>query len=1047
MTNNLINSMGFDIKPKNDFPLGGNDMFKSKPESARVTCNFDDLKKSIRMFLNCVNATTCNSRLPVFEAGSESLQLQKCISDLPSFSNGSWMFCNSDIRGWNIHLPKLINGAEMREPCKNHWSINISTASLQVGNNMPNECFDLTYSNYFPEFISDDNILEICSTIESISIASIIHGLAAYTDGSYHEIAFENVSPLSQQWVNILESKGWTLDGSQGDCLPNGRFDTTPRSIVKGGPCLINGESYFKNNKTVSTVTGKFINMTAADYMFCSCSSLKNSYALLPKLQECSYMFEGCSALSRWTTSMPELRLSDRMFEGCASLGSFESDLPKLTSSVSMFYGCSTLGVFAVDMPNLADSSQMFDICRNLLSFSSNLNHLAKGYKMFHHCAALVDFESALPSLTNGNQMFYYCANLTDFKADLPSLLSGRDMFKACASITYCSSDLSSLTDGYAMFGGCTSLTSFDGALLSLSNASGMFDNTALNAESITNIISSIPTYTTGEHLIGFQGVLALNQDHVDAAAAKGWTLEGTPQNDCLANGTFDQTPRAIVRGGPCLINGSDMFKNMGSITTVTGAFANLSNGDSMFYGCRELSTFTSDLSALTIGDSMFNSCGHLSTFTSDLPALTIGASMFNSCGRLSTFTSDLPSLTNGDSMFYSCGSLRDFVSDLSALTHSFRMFRGTSLSSFTSDMSSLTKAYEMFSSGYNLSTFTSNLPSLTEGRFMFSACDRLSTFTSNLPSLTDGRFMFSSCGNLRTFTTDLSSLTDGRSMFVACEKLSVFTSNLSSLADGYGMFSSCTLLNVESIENIISSLPIYTTGEHHIGFRGVLALTQGHKEAAAAKGWTIEEIPQGDCYLNGVFDRTPRAIVRGGPCLIDGSSVFRDVVELTTVTGDFANLANGNEMFYGCKNLTTFTSDMPLLAVSFGMFAACTKLSVFDACLSALTVCGHTFYGCTNLSIFTSDLSDVTNSTSMFDGCTNLRTFTANFTRLTMASYMFSGCTLLNAQSIENIISSLPTYATGTHPIGFQGVRALTQTHVNLAAAKGWTVEGSPLS
>jgi len=104
--------------------------------------------------------------------------------------------------------------------------------------------------------------------------------------------------------------------------------------------------------------------------------------------------------------------------------------------------------------------------------------------------------------------------------------------------------------------------------------------------------------------------------------------LNRKPANDCLPDGTFDLTPRAIIRGGACLIDESNMFRQRDEITTVTGDFTNLTNARTMFYRCHNLTSVTSEFPALTNGYTMFIACP-LTEFNIKLPELIKGDGMF----------------------------------------------------------------------------------------------------------------------------------------------------------------------------------------------------------------------------------------------------------------------------------------------------------------------------------------------------------------------------------------------------------------------------------
>ena len=174
-----------------------------------------------------------------------------------------------------------------------------------------------------------------------------------------------------------------------------------------------------------------------------------------------------------------------------------------LTNGLGIFYDCENLTSFSSDLPSLTNGEYMFDTCHNLTSFSSDLPSLTNGEGMFITCL-FTTFNSDLSSLTNGEGMFSYCENLTSFSSDLPSLTNGIYMFDTCHNLTSFNSDLPSLTDGYGMFSYCENLTSFSSDVSSLTDGEIMFDGCSLDAQSVANIVHTLPTHeTSGTIAIG----------------------------------------------------------------------------------------------------------------------------------------------------------------------------------------------------------------------------------------------------------------------------------------------------------------------------------------------------------------------------------------------------------------------------------------------------------------------------------------------------------------------------------------------------------------
>ena len=136
-----------------------------------------------------------------------------------------------------------------------------------------------------------------------------------------------------------------------------------------------------------------------------------------------------------------------------------------------------------------------------LTSFSSDLSSLTNGNSMFYN-TNLSEFTSDLSSLTDGSGMFGRTNNLQTLKNDMPKLINGSQMFHPSALKTFIG-DLSSLERGWEMFRR-TKIESFTSDLSSLTNGRGMFSECKLDAQSVANIVHTLPTIeSNGEITIG----------------------------------------------------------------------------------------------------------------------------------------------------------------------------------------------------------------------------------------------------------------------------------------------------------------------------------------------------------------------------------------------------------------------------------------------------------------------------------------------------------------------------------------------------------------
>ena len=99
--------------------------------------------------------------------------------------------------------------------------------------------------------------------------------------------------------------------------------------------------------------------------------------------------------------------------------------------------------------------------------------------------------------------MFYSCSKLTTFTSDLSSLTNGYRMFDYCRNLTTFTSDLSSLTNGYYMFYGCK-----------------------LDAKSVANIITFLPTNESIETIdigIGIANIEDAKQAFAEECYCDSW--------------------------------------------------------------------------------------------------------------------------------------------------------------------------------------------------------------------------------------------------------------------------------------------------------------------------------------------------------------------------------------------------------------------------------------------------------------------------------------------------------------------------------------------
>lgn len=157
-----------------------------------------------------------------------------------------------------------------------------------------------------------------------------------------------------------------------------------------------------------------------------------------------------------------------------------------------------------------------------------------------------IEIVSGMTTNANGS-IFYVTAmgvNFTSdiqiFNSDLSSLTNGTYMFYNCDELISFNSDLSSLTHGDSMFGGCSKLIAFTSNLSSLNSGQNMFQGCKLDAQSLANIVHTLPTHITNGTIhigIGCDNTAADKllfaqecdcdtwQELLDDFTAKNWTV------------------------------------------------------------------------------------------------------------------------------------------------------------------------------------------------------------------------------------------------------------------------------------------------------------------------------------------------------------------------------------------------------------------------------------------------------------------------------------------------------------------------------------------
>ena len=734
----------------------------------------------------------------------------------PNLVNTAYMFCTTNLN--RVYLNQLFDGnngrcnaSHMFDNCRNFTNcsaINGIWDAVYDMSYMFANCNKLNYINGFSANYVNGirNMVYGCSALTNAAIFNLANGLPHYNNiddsskwNTLDYIGFTNnqmnVIANNPTVLNNVENKGWTVQKVKYELAYT--YSNSPDTWL----------NYSLETTSVSS----------------NAQALRNAYM--------NKDIDTANIIKLNVINMPGVVNGRNLFAHNGSNYNFSKmtnvehlDMQDLQDASYLFYNDRNLtNIFNINCNNIINTVSMFNNCENLTIVSNfNTSKVTNMKYMFIYCNNLIATPNFNTSkVTNMSYMFYECEKLTTVpNFDTSNVIGMRSMFWTCNGLINTPNfNISKVTDMYSMFTYChnlitvsnfntsnarTMFRTFDGCnnlvnvpnfnTPNVTNMKNIFlDCDSLSNQSIDNIAYSLPLY---ENIINgnpsvnqYIGLSNIQINNMSANAKQAAENKGWM---VLPQIRIDYTYTNGVNGTNKIYN-IDTMNGQQIRNSIKNVFSNLSVYEPGFYNL----------------------------IVTDIVMTSTNCNISNLNGALGEGGPNVKNIS---------------LSDLDT--------------SKTIDMSEM---FYYFVGLINISNFdTSNVINMSN---MFSGCQNLTNIPNlNTSKVTDMRDMFSGCYNLINIPNfNTSNVINMSSMFTRCENLTNISSylDMSKVTNLYGTFMYCNNLSLNSLQNIILSIPdrdqiTGTTSTTNLQYIGLSAtqinnLPTYYKQIAADKGWYVE--------------------------------------------------------------------------------------------------------------------------------------------------------------------------------------------------------------
>lgn len=279
---------------------------------------------------------------------------------------------------------------------------------------------------------------EIIQAIKEVNASGLTEDqqkaiLEALNSGSSAIFKYGNVS------YKITKNPDGTISVSISDL--NGVTDVViPNEIYLNGkayPITSIGDSAFKNNKTIRTVTIPGNVTTIGNSAFEGCSNL-TKVSLAPKglVTIGNKAFKDCVNLTSFTCPSTLQSIGVSAFENCTKLAAIKFNDGLLVVKKRAFFNA---GLKNVTLPKTLLKIEMsaFEKCKKMtrVVFASDIKMATVGYRIFANDSALKKIELPKNLRSVPKYMFYHCTSLTQVSGGERVTSIGTSAFEGCKKL------------------------------------------------------------------------------------------------------------------------------------------------------------------------------------------------------------------------------------------------------------------------------------------------------------------------------------------------------------------------------------------------------------------------------------------------------------------------------------------------------------------------------------------------------------------------------------------------------------------------------------